>query len=49
MAAEVTPSIRESQLAIESAFKSVLDDDFHSKTFQMKNIFIRTVKCGGGE
>lgn len=40
MAAEVTPSIRESQLAIESAFKSVLDDDFSFKNFSNEKIFL---------
>lgn len=40
MGAEVTPSIRESQLAIESAFKSVLDDDFSFKNFSNEKIFL---------
>ncbi len=40
MGAEVTPSIRESQLAIESAFKSVLDDAFSFKNFSNEKIFL---------
>lgn len=40
MGVEVTPSIRESQLAIESAFKSVLDDDFSFKNFSNEKIFL---------